>query len=169
MTTPVGLTLTGIRSAKSAGATYNGRRRVRSSAIRALGGTPVARDGLVRFGLGEPVAQLPIQINVVEEAALFEERALDPADEIFDAPFLLRPVRPAHLDTDAEIERHTRKVGFHSVTMPSRPHLSAIVFGRSKTATSGILPKAARCSTNARTSVSTRSSGTSETSTQRST
>jgi len=87
MTTPVGLTLTGIRSAKSAGATYNGRRRVRSSAIRALGGTPVARDGLVRFGLGEPVAQLPIQINVVEEAALFEERALDPADEIFDAPF----------------------------------------------------------------------------------
>ena len=36
------------------------------------------------------------------------------------------------------------KVGFHSVTTPSRPHFRATVFGRSKTATNGMPPKATR-------------------------
>ena len=35
-------------------------------------------------------------------------------------------------------------VGFHSVTIPSRPHRRATVFGRSNTATSGMPPNAAR-------------------------
>ena len=47
ITTPVGVTLTGIRNARSAGATFSGRRRPRSSATLADGGTPVARDGRV--------------------------------------------------------------------------------------------------------------------------
>jgi hypothetical protein len=34
-----------MRSAKSAGATFNGRKRACSSANRVAGGTPVARDG----------------------------------------------------------------------------------------------------------------------------
>ena len=45
ITTPVGPTLTGMRSARSAGATFSGRSRARSSPIRTAGATPVARDG----------------------------------------------------------------------------------------------------------------------------
>ena len=48
-------------------------------AMRAAGGTPVAREGRVRIGLGEPLAQLPLEILAVEEAALLEERVLRPS------------------------------------------------------------------------------------------
>jgi hypothetical protein len=49
--TPVGLTLTGIRSAKSSGATFIGRSRARGS---------------YRIGLGPPLPQLPLEIGAVE-------------------------------------------------------------------------------------------------------
>ena len=80
MTTPVGPTLTAIRSATSAGATFRGRSRPRSSAIRA-----------------------------VQKSPLLEERAFYPPDQILDAAFLLRPIRPAHLDANAKIERDAGK------------------------------------------------------------
>ena len=109
ITTPIGLTLTGIRSARSAGAIRSGRNRARSSAIRAAGGTPVARDGPDRIRLGEPLAQLPLEIGAIEKAPLLEEGAFHPADEILDAAFLLRAIRPAHFDAEPEIERHAGK------------------------------------------------------------
>jgi hypothetical protein len=47
-----------------------------------------------------------MQVGFVDEASLFEERALDPADEILDRALLLRAVRPAQLDAHAQVERH---------------------------------------------------------------
>ena len=44
---------------------------------------------------------------MVQKSALFEEAAFDPADQILDRPFLLRRVRPAHFDAQAEIEHDT--------------------------------------------------------------
>ena len=109
ITTPVGPTLTGMRSARSAGATFSGRNRARSSAMRSAGGTPVARDGRTVFASVQPLAQLPLEIRAIEKAPLLEERALHPADQILDAPFLLRAIRPAHLDADARDRARRRQ------------------------------------------------------------
>lgn len=59
--------------------------------------------------VGEPLTQLLLQIRAIEKASLLEERALHPADEILDTAFLLRPVRPAHLHPEPQVERHARK------------------------------------------------------------
>ena len=126
ITTPVGPTLTGMRSARSAGATFSGRSRARSSPIRAAGGTPVARDGRTVFASTEPLAQLPLEILAIEKAPLLEERALHPADEILDAALLLRAIGPAHLDAEPEIERHAGKrripLRHHAVAAPLQRH-----------------------------------------------
>ncbi len=95
-----------------------------------------------RIGLGEPLAQLPLEIGAVEEAPLLEERAFDPADEILDAAFLLRPIRPAHLDADAEIERHAGKrripLRDHAVASPlERDRLRSIKHGDQGNAAEG--------------------------------
>jgi hypothetical protein len=37
--------------------------------------------------VGEPVAQLPLEITLIEKPPLFEERSFHPADEILDAAF----------------------------------------------------------------------------------
>ncbi len=122
MTTPIGLTPIGIRSARSAGAIRNGRNRARSSTIRSAGGTPVARDGRTVFA---SVSQV-LQIGPIEEAPLLEERAFHPADQILDAPFLLRSIGPAHFHAEAEIERHAGKggipLGDHAIATPLERH-----------------------------------------------
>ena len=68
-----------------------------------------------------PLGQLRDQILVVE-ASLFEEGALHEADQILDRSFLLRPVRPAHIDADAELERRVGEgripFGDHAVPLP---------------------------------------------------
>jgi hypothetical protein len=120
-----------------------------------------------RIGFDEPLPQVSLEIGAIDEAPLFEKRALDPPDQIFDAPFLLWTVRPAHLHADAEFEGDAGKrripFGDDAVAAPSeRDRLRPI-----KHRDQGMPPKAARCSTNARTSVATRSSGTSETSIHR--
>jgi Protein tyrosine and serine/threonine kinase len=56
---------------------------------------------------------------------------------------------------------------FHSVTCPSWVHFTATVVARPKTASNGIPPIGAKCSTSVRTSVSAHSSRTIVTSTQR--
>ena len=59
------------------------------------------------------------------------------------------------------------KTGFHSLTSPFLRHFSATVLGRSNTHTSGAPPQLARCCAKLRTRLSTVSSFTSETRTQR--
>src|SRR5262245_41732414 len=108
ITTPVGVTLTGIRSAKSAAAIFNGRKRAILRDARGWRDTGRPRRP-TRIRVGQPLAQLPLQIKVIEKPPLFEERSVHPADEILDAAFLLRPIRPAHFDADPEIERHAGK------------------------------------------------------------
>ena len=79
-----------------------------------------------RIGLGEPLAQLLLQIRAIEKAPLFEEGALHPSDQILDTPFLLRPVRPAHFHPEPEIERHAGKgripFGHHAIAAPLQRH-----------------------------------------------
>ena len=45
-----------------------------------------------------------MQIVRIEEAALFEETPLHPADEILDSTLLLKPLRPADLDAQLKEE-----------------------------------------------------------------
>jgi hypothetical protein len=59
------------------------------------------------------------------------------------------------------------KTGFHSVTSPFLRYFSATVLGRSNTHTSGAPPQLARCCAKLRTRLSTVSSFTSQTRTQR--
>ena len=66
-----------------------------------------------RIGLGEPRAQLLLEIRAIQKAPLLEERALHPPDQILDAAFLLRAIRPAHFHPEPEIQRHAGK-GRHS-------------------------------------------------------
>ena len=63
----------------------------------------------LRIHLGPPFRQLRQQIGVIEEPALLEERAFDPADQIFDGSFLPRAGGPADFNPEPEIERHARK------------------------------------------------------------
>ena len=156
-----------MRNANSSGATLSGRNRARSSPIRVAGGTPVARDGRI------------VLASVSHSRSCRSRSARSRNRRCLKKEFFTQPTRFSTLPfscgrygqhTSTPMPRSSAtpaNVGFHSVTTPSRPHFSAIVFGRSKTVTRGIPPKAARCATRARTSVSTRSSGTSVTSTQR--
>ena len=142
ITTPVGPTLTGMRSAKSAGATFTGRSRARSSGRRSAGGTPVARDGRTVLASSAPLAQLPLQILAIEKPPLLEERALDPADQILDAAFLLRAIRPTHLHADPQVERDAgkRRIPFRddAVAPPLQRHrLRAIKDGHQGNAAEG--------------------------------
>src|SRR5439155_25174249 len=59
------------------------------------------------------------------------------------------------------------KTGFHSLTSPFLRHFSATVLGRSNTHTSGAPPQLSRCCARLRTRLSTVSSFTRETRTQR--
>ena len=54
--------------------------------------------------LGTPLGELRQEIVQVGETALLEERALDPADEVFHRTLLVRPVRPADLGGEAELQ-----------------------------------------------------------------
>jgi hypothetical protein len=69
-----------------------------------------------------PLGELARQVLVVEEAALLEEGALHPADEILHRALLLRAVRPAQLDAQAQVQRHTGEggipLGDHAVLAP---------------------------------------------------
>jgi len=82
----------------------------------------VARDGRTVFA---SVSQV-LQIGPIEEAPLLEERAFHPADQILDAPFLLRSIGPAHFHAEAEIERHAGKggipLGDHAIATPLERH-----------------------------------------------
>ncbi|MGQ0648439.1 MAG: hypothetical protein ACT4P7_12810 [Gemmatimonadaceae bacterium] len=62
--------------------------------------------GPLRVHLDVPGAQLGLEILLVQEAALLEEAALDPADQVLDGALLLRRMRPAHLDAEAQVEHH---------------------------------------------------------------
>ena len=55
--------------------------------------------------------QLGVEILVVEEAALLEEGALDPTDEILDGALLIGAVRPAGLYAETELEHHRPEGG----------------------------------------------------------
>src|SRR5262249_10589317 len=59
----------------------------------------------LRVDVVVPLAELAMEVVVVDETTLLEEGALDPADEILDRALLLGAVRPAQLDADAEVER----------------------------------------------------------------
>jgi hypothetical protein len=124
------------------GATFSGRRRARSSAIRAAGGTPGRARRSDGIRLGEPVAQLPLEIGTIQKAPLFKEGALHPPDEILNAAFLLGPVRPAHLDADSQIERHAgkRRIPFRddAIAAPlERDRLRPIEHGDQRNAAKG--------------------------------
>jgi hypothetical protein len=104
-----------------------------------------------RIRLREPLLQLALEIVTVQKAALLEERPLTQPTRFSTLPFSCSRYGK-HTSTPMPRSSATpANVGFQSVTTPSRPHLSAIVFGRSNTVTKGMPPKAARCSTNART------------------
>src|SRR5262249_43743347 len=142
ITTPVGETLTGIRSARSAGATFSGRRRPRSSAMRAAGGTPVALDGRVRCASVSQSRSCRSRSARSRKRRCLKKEFFHPADEIFDAAFLLRPIGPAHVDADAEIEGHTSKrripFGHHPVAPPlQRDRLRPIENSDERNATKG--------------------------------
>jgi hypothetical protein len=84
-----------------------------------------------------PLGELLPEIVLNEEAPLLEERALDPAHEIFDGSLLIAAGGPAQLNATPSSSMTWANVAFHSRTSPSRFQASAIVVGRSKTAASG--------------------------------
>lgn len=106
MTTPIGLTLTGIRSAKSAGAIFNGRNRARSSAIRSASGTPVARDGRTVFVSSSQSRGCCSRSARSRNRRCLKNEPFTQPTRFSTLPFLLRPVRPADLHPESEIERH---------------------------------------------------------------
>ena len=59
--------------------------------------------------LAMPLGELRSQIRIVQKAALLEEGALHPADQILHGALLLRTRRPAHLNAESEIERDAGK------------------------------------------------------------
>ena len=87
----------------------SGRRRGASSASRTAGTRRVARRWSLRVDLFVPLGELTMEVFLVDEAPLFEEGALDPADQILDGALLLRATRPAQLDAEAEVERDPSK------------------------------------------------------------
>ena len=133
ITTPVGVTLVGIRNARSAGATFSGRSRARSSAIRAAGGTPVARDGRVRFASVSHSRSCGSRSARSRNRRCLKNEPLTQPTRFSTLPFSCGRYGQ-HTSTPMPRSSATpANVAFHSVTTPSRPHLSAIVFGRSKT------------------------------------
>src|SRR5258708_2364560 len=64
-----------------------------------------------RVALEQPLRELRAQIVLIDEAALLEETALDPADEVFNGPFLLRGIGPADLNPQAQVEHDAREDG----------------------------------------------------------
>jgi hypothetical protein len=78
----------------------------------------------LRVDLDVPFGELTIQVFIVDEASLFEERALDPPDEILDGALLLGTARPAQLDGETEIERDASEDGIplddRAVLVPRR-------------------------------------------------
>ena len=127
----------------------------------------MARHGALRIHLGPPFRELRQQIGVIEEPSLLKERAFDPADQVFDGPFLPRAGGPADFDPEPEIERHARKqripFGDLSVRVPlQRDRLRPIEHRQERNPTDG-----GEVIDGVRTSVSVCSSGTIVTSTQR--
>lgn len=91
----------------------------------------------LRVDLVVPLGELALQILVVDEATLLEEGSIHPADEVLHAP-VCSGLRGQPSSTPRPRSSATApKIGFQSVTLPSCDHLSAIVLGRSKTASSG--------------------------------
>src|SRR5690242_12936606 len=81
-------------------------------------------------------AELPKEIVVINEAPMLEEPLTQPTRFSMD-PFF-HGLAGQHTSIPTLRSSATPpKGGFHSVTFPSRVHFSAIVFGRSKTASSG--------------------------------
>ena len=118
--------MTGKRSASSSGVTFSGRSRARSSA-HARGGRHAGRArGALHVDLLVPLGELTAQVLLVEEAALLEEGALDPADQILDGALLPRAIRPAHLDAEPQVEDDPGEgripLGDHAVAPPGERH-----------------------------------------------
>lgn len=94
-----------------------GRRDLQGPQPRLLLGQAHARNhargarGALRIHLDVPLGQLRVQIGVVDKPPLLEERPFDPAHEVFDGSLLLRTPGPAHLDAEAEVERHAGEEG----------------------------------------------------------
>jgi hypothetical protein len=97
-----------------------------------------------RIHLRPPFGELGQQIRVVQKPALFEERALHPADEIFDRSFCSGLNGQQTSIPSPRSSATPAKSAFHSVTCPSLAHCKATVFGRSNTAKSGIPPIAVK-------------------------
>src|SRR5918993_2217359 len=68
---------------------FERRQNARSSAIRVAGGTPVACEDRTTLASSSHARNWRFEIVAIEKAALFEERALHPSDEILDAAFCL--------------------------------------------------------------------------------
>ncbi len=66
--------------------------------------------GAALVGLLQPLRQLLVQVLLVQETPLFEERAFDPSDQVLDRPFLFRARRPAQLHPDPQFQ-HDRREG----------------------------------------------------------
>ncbi len=163
----MGPTKTGMRSASSAGGTLSGRRRARSSTIRVAGVTPVAREGSLVFTSTLQAASCARRSASSRKRRCLKNEPFTQPTRFSTDPFWL-PRRGQHTSTPIPRSSATAaKVGFHSVIVPSFAQCRATVFGRSKTASNGIPPKAAKCSTSVRRSVSTRSFSTMVTSTHR--
>jgi hypothetical protein len=73
------------------------------------GQDPGRAGGALGVDLDQPLPQLLLEIGVVEEAAVFEEAAFDPAHQVFDRPFLFRGMGPADSNAEPQIEGDPRE------------------------------------------------------------
>jgi hypothetical protein len=81
--------------------------------------------------LDVPICKLSSKVLLVDELAVFEERALHPADQTLDGALLLAAPRRAHLDADPDVDNGLRE---HRVELFDRAPLACRlhdVFGRS--------------------------------------
>src|SRR5690348_10146393 len=65
----------------------------------------------IMVGLMEPLTKLVEQIRLVVKAPLFEERSLDPSDQVFDRALLFGTVRPAELHAKPQLEHRRGERG----------------------------------------------------------
>jgi hypothetical protein len=79
-----------------------------------------------RVGVLVPFGELQQEIGVVLEAALFEKRPLDPADQILDRAFLVAAARPADLggnpEFDHDVDERGVPLGDVAVSVPLDGH-----------------------------------------------
>lgn len=85
---------------------FNGRNRARSSAIRSAGGTPVARDGRTVFVSSSQSRGCCSRSARSRNRRCLKNEPFTQPTRFSTLPFLLRPVRPADLHPESEIERH---------------------------------------------------------------